>query len=286
MRYAIAVAAMLLFTAPSHSAEFECSEAGGNAALRQSRATWSGWCTSCGGAIKSKDGNPVCEPGPNWRSGKVGTSAASGSLIEQSINYGAQSGDVGGALLGVGIGILAEDLFAPEDPAAQQRKIEAERHAALQRAQAQEREREAQKDRIVSQLKGYGGLASAPTEVPEANTLGLKLGDPQDAMVAAHTVSATQQGMRDATGCFEPRPALFCLNDPDRWACEKSYRDAFANGLIATNERLKRAYAAGREARTSGDRSPHTEAFDAVPMEDTCRVKLLNEYSRGYAEAR
>lgn len=254
------------------------------------------WCKACGGTPSEYADPGTCKPGPNWRGPANSTGGSGSSLIEQSISYGAKSGDVEGALLGMGVGILVDGLFSPTDPQAAHKRSEDARQQELLRAQAQERKREAQKRRIVSQLKGSESLVPLSPETGDANPLGLKLGDdaayvarapaariPPAPPAPANLTAPTQQGMRDATGCFEPRPGLFCMNAPNRAECERNYNSGFANGLIAVNNRLDAARAAGRDAKRRGDTTPHTEIFAEVPWEDTCKVKLINAYSGGYA---
>lgn len=187
------------------------------------------WCKACGGTPSENASPATCKPGPTWQGGAAGSAAGSSSLIEQSIQYGAKSGDVGGALLGVGVGILVDDLFAPTDPQAEQRRIEAQR----QRALAEEREREAQKDRIVSQLKGSEVFVRSLTEAGSVNALGLKLGDRAEQPTVPGSTSECEWGTSNANvvdlrclGSGAGQPGMVASTEPGRAAPVPVSRDA------------------------------------------------------------
>lgn len=145
--------------------------------------SYQNWCRSCGGTPSANASPATCTPGPNW-SGGADTGSGAADLIGRSIEYGAKTGDTGGALLGVGAGILIEGLLSTPttDPGEQERKREAQRHEALLRAQELDRRAEASKQRITASLKGVDTPGLGLKGVETDSLAGLKLGDQADGL--------------------------------------------------------------------------------------------------------
>ncbi len=215
------------------SAAADCSEAAGLNAAGRSQSEWATWCTQCGGEVVA---GPSCKPGPRWAGGSSSSTGGSSQLMEKSLEYGTNTGDVGGAALGIGAALLIEGLSGskPADPGAEKLRLDAERQQAILRAQEKEQKAAEQKARIVPQLKGLSTSVESEPSGQRKNPLGLKLGNtaapakqkqPSDRVVD-HACEAETDCLKRAACYLDECPKLSADEEPSAWAkrCLEEYR--------------------------------------------------------------
>lgn len=199
----------------------DCSNDAGLAAARQSRYVWAEWCSACGGEVIT---GPECRPGPNWGGRRAASAGAvdpaAQRLLEQSVNYGVQTNDVGGAMMGIGAAMFMQGMqdAQRQSQAAEQQRREAARLQALREAEERERARQAQYNRIMAELDDSGapqpadveGVPVAGAALPSAatsNPLGLMDDEPLPASAAAGAGGAPAGDARFLRGTA-PHPRI------------------------------------------------------------------------------